>query len=86
VVIVTVITQTPQQVVETIPGQTRTVIQQQPGQTQTIIQPGPTQTIYIKPNVPTPTMAPTGDTTPTFVLIGTSTLLLLAGGLIFFIL
>jgi len=86
VVIVTVLTQPPQQVVETVPGQTHTVVEQQAGQTQTVIQPGPTQTIYITPKAPTPTMPPTGNTTPTFILIGTSTLLLLAGGLIFFIL
>jgi hypothetical protein len=85
-VTVIVLTQPPQQVVQTIPGGTQTIVRQQPGQTQTIIQPGPTQTVYISPNKPTPTMPPTGSTTPTYVLAGTSLLLLLAGGLIFFVL
>jgi hypothetical protein len=96
VVIVTVLTSPPQQNVVQVPGQTQTVYRQ--GQTQTIVQQGPgQQTVveqpastprpYIAPNTtPLPTMPPTGDTTPTFIAIGTSAILLFAGGIIFFLL
>jgi hypothetical protein len=89
VVIVKTITQPPQQTVVQQPGQTTTV--QTPGRT--VVQPQTqTQTVYVTqpPQVvqgsPVPTVMATGNTTPTVVLVGTSALLLLAGGLIFFIL
>lgn len=96
-VTITVLTQPPQQFVTTVPGPNNTIVQQLPGQTQTVVQqgpvqttviqqPGPTQTIVVQPKTPTPTMPPTGDSTPTYILVGTSAILLLAGGLIFFIL
>ncbi len=91
VVIVRTITSPPQQTQTTVqtPGQTNTIVQQVPGQTQTVVQQQPVVQQVVRTQVPTtpgPTMAPTGNTTPTYVLIGTSALLLLAGGLIFFIL
>ncbi len=52
---------------------------------QITIQPTPTPKPY-SPVTPVPTVMATGDTTPTFILAGASTVLLLAGGLIFFIL
>lgn len=96
-VTITILTQPPKQFVTTVPGPNNVVVQQLPGQTQTVVrqgpvqtnvvqQPGTTQTVVIQPKAPTPTMPPTGDSTPTYVLVGTSALLLLAGGLIFFIL
>lgn len=56
----------------------QTVIQQQPVATST---PRP-----FSPVTPVPTIMATGETTPTVVLLSTSALLFLAGGLIFFIL
>ena len=79
VVIVTVLTQPPQQTIIHTPGQTQTIVQQ--GSPQTVVEQPVTQ-----PKPPTPTMPPTGSTTPTFIVFGTSVILLLAGSLIFFIL
>lgn len=92
VVIVTVLTSPPQQNTVQVPGQTQTVYQQ--GQTQTVVQQGPPQTVIqpgptarpYSPLTPVPTMMATGDTTPTFIAIGTSAVLLFAGGIIFFLL
>ena len=93
VVIVTVLTSPPQQIVITSPPQ-QTIIRV-PGQTQTIVQQGPPQTIAqqiqptprpFTPVTPVPTVLPTGDTTPTVILVGTSAFLLVAGGIIFFLL
>ncbi|HSX09167.1 MAG TPA: fibronectin type III domain-containing protein [Candidatus Saccharimonadales bacterium] len=89
VVIVRTVTTPPQQVVIHTPGQTQTIVQQVPGQTQTVVQQVPVVQQETKTQVPTtpgPTMPPTGNSTPTYILVGTSALLLLAGGLIFFIL
>ena len=89
VVIVTTLTSPPQQTVIYTPGQTQTIVQRISGQTQTIVQQVPgvqQQTRTQIPTTPGPTMPPTGNTTPTYVFVGTSALLLLAGGLIFFIL
>ncbi len=84
VVIVRILTQPPQQTIVRVPGQTQTIIQQ--GQPQTVVQqPAPTPRPF-SPVTPVPTVMPTGNTTPTFILVGTSAILLLAGGIIFFIL
>ncbi|HWY79857.1 MAG TPA: hypothetical protein VNW29_05880 [Candidatus Sulfotelmatobacter sp.] len=83
VIIVRTITQPPQQTVIQIPGQTQTIVQQG----QTVVQPPAQSTPRpYSPVTPVPTVMPTGNTTPTFILVGTSAILLLAGGLIFFIL
>lgn len=84
IVIVRTITQPPQQTIIRTPGQTQTIVQQGPPQT-VIQQPQSTPRPYA-PVTPVPTVLPTGNTTPTFILVGTSAILLLAGGLIFFIL
>lgn len=94
VVIVTVLTSPPQQNVVQVPGQTQTVYT--PGQNQTIVQQGPGQQTVVQqpasaprpysPVTPVPTEMATGDTTPTFIAIGTSAILLFAGGIIFFLL
>jgi hypothetical protein len=84
-VTITILTQPPQQIVRTIPGQTQTQVVQGPNQTNVVVQPGQTQTVVVT-RPPTPTMPATGSSTPTLVLIGTSAILLFAGGLIFFIL
>jgi len=84
VVIVRTITQPPQQTIIRTPGQTQTIVQQ--GQTQTVIQQPQSTPRPYTPVTPVPTVLPTGNTTPTYILVGTSAILLLAGGLIFFIL
>ncbi len=89
-------TPTPIVVVKTIPSPPQ-IIQQPPQQivvrspgTQTIVQQPGIQTVVQQPapRIPTPqpTMAPTGNTTGTIIMVGASSILLLAGGLIFFIL
>lgn len=87
IVIVRILTQPPQQTQTVVqqPGQTQTIIQQ--GQTQTVVQqqPQPTARPYVAVT-PVPTVMPTGDTMPTYILAGTSIILVLAGSLIFFIL
>ena len=86
IVIVRILTQPPQQTVIQQPGQTQTIVQQ--GQTQTIVQQPQAQSPArpFSPVTPVPTVMATGDVTPTFVLAGASAILLLAGGLLFFIL
>ncbi|HSW97873.1 MAG TPA: hypothetical protein VLF89_08665 [Candidatus Saccharimonadales bacterium] len=93
--VVVIITQPPQQVVITsppkqtivrIPGQTQTIVQQLPPQTVVVTQPPqPTAKPY-SPVTPVPTVPPTGNTTPTVILVGTSAFLLIAGGIVFFLL
>jgi hypothetical protein len=85
VVIVRILTQPPQQTVIQQPGQTQTVIQQG-SSTQTVVQQPQSTSRPYSPVTPVPTVLPTGDTTPTYILFGASAILLLAGGLIFFIL
>lgn len=75
---VQVVQQPPQQTVVQQPGQTTVV--QQPGAPRTVVQP-----VYTTPK-PQPTLAPTGSSTGTVVMVGASALLLLVGGLVFFIL
>jgi len=84
VVIVTVLTQPPQQTIIHTPGQTQTIVQQ--GPPQTVVQQPQSTPRPFSPVTPVPTVLPTGNTTPTYILVGTSAILLLAGSLIFFIL
>lgn len=93
VVIVKILTPPPQQIVITSPPQ-QTIVRV-PGQTQTIVQQGPPQTVVQQPQptarpfspvTPVPTVMATGNTTPSFIIAGTSAILLIAGGIIFFLL
>jgi len=81
-----VITSPPQQTIIRVPGQTNTIVQQGPPQTIVVTQPPqPTARPY-SPVTPVPTVVATGNTTPSFIIAGTSAILLIAGGIIFFLL
>jgi hypothetical protein len=72
-----VVQQPPQQTIVRVPGQTQTVVVTQP--------PQPTARPY-SPVTPVPTVMATGNTTPAIAIAGISTILLIAGGIFFFLL
>lgn len=88
VVVVRTVTNPPQVVQQ--PGP-QTVVQQ-PGQTKTVQQPAQPeiQQPVVKPIVttpkPQPTIVPTGSSAGTYLMVGATAILLLVGGLVFFIL
>ena len=86
VVIIRTVTSPPRQTVVQQPP--RTVVVQQPPQQTVVQQPGVVvqPTAVAQASTPIPTVMPTGSGTTTALMVGASALLLLAGGLIFFIL